>query len=169
MNPENNGLEWGSHLPALFACLANTVGPVIEVGVGHFSTPILHAFCVEEDRQLISVEQDRGWFEKFENFRSKNHGIYCGEYSELIPLLAKEKQWAVSLIDNSPGGNRRACDFSELIKSSVFVVVHDYHLENEEAIGPLLKGMNTHITRRYSPPTLVASRIRTIPQSILCL
>jgi len=38
-------VENGTHLPALLACVSRTAGGVIELGVGHFSTPILHAVC----------------------------------------------------------------------------------------------------------------------------
>ena len=46
MTPEmETAVKWQSHLPALLACIAVTHGPVLELGVGHFSTPHLHALC----------------------------------------------------------------------------------------------------------------------------
>ncbi len=160
---------WGSHLPALLGCLADTVGPVLELGIGHFSTPALHAFCVQANRQLTSIEQDRKWVNQFAKYRCKEHQILCGEYDDVLASLEKHS-WSVVLIDNSPGGKRRADDFRTLIQKAIYVVVHDFHLENSEAIGPFLtNGINSHITTSYQPPTLVAARTRTIPMSIRCL
>ena len=158
-------LAWGSHLPALLACLADTVGPVLEIGVGHFSTPVLHAFCVQADRNLVSVEKDINWFDLFsKKYTSKTH-----KFDPDTKVASCYRNWAVVLIDDSPGGENRSNHFSCFIQRSAFVVVHDYHKENQEASEPLLQGINHHATTTYQPPTLIASRIREIPQSILCL
>ncbi len=159
---------WGSHLPALLACLADTVGPVLEVGIGHFSTPALHAYCNQCERTLVSVEDNPDWFKVFEKLMDRNHTIIVGDYNVWLPALA-EKSWSVTFIDNSPGGKRRSDDFCLLSPRSVYTIVHDYHKENSEAIEPFLGGFNYHVTQTYQPPTLVASRTRPIPQSILLL
>lgn len=154
---------WGSHLPSLLACLADTVGPVLEIGIGHFSTPALHAFCVSAQRKLVSVETNLDWMKEF-------RGDMAHQYHEFhswnpVPV----KGWSVVFIDDSPGGDHRANEFRDYLDKSVFVVVHDYHRENEEAIKPLLDGVRYHVTTTYQPPTLVASKVREIPKSILCL
>ena len=158
-------LAWGSHLPPLFACLAASSGPVLEVGVGHFSTPILHAYCMAAYRNLFSVEDHAEWYSEFRTkYQRSGHEFITGDYSVVVPEMAKLK-WGVAFIDNSPGGKRRADDFTSLISSADFVVVHDYHGENEEAIQPLITV--GHILWKvfgdYSPPTLVASRHKTPP------
>lgn len=168
MNPgEIVQSEWGSHLPAVLACFASTVGPVLELGVGHISTPALHALCLASDRLLTSVEQDLTWFKMFQSHYEKaGHRFIHGEYDDVVPELAKE-EWSVVLIDNSPGGERRRKDFQSFITCSGFVVTHDYHLENQDAIEPLLNGTNRYVTRYYQPPTLIASKTRSIPFSII--
>lgn len=152
---------WGSHLPALLACLGDTVGSVLEIGVGHFSTPALHAFCVQAYRNLVSVENNPEWISKFAHMECQQH--------RLVKEIAPTKGWSVVFIDDSPGGRHRADRFRDYIDNSIFVVVHDYHLENEEHISPLLKGVRHHVTKTYQPPTLIASKVREIPRSILCL
>ncbi len=159
---------WGSHLPALLACLSDTVGPVLELGIGHFSTPALHAYCGPTDRLLVSVEADPKWYEQFRKFQGGKHIIIPSDYESWV-TGSHEQSWSVVFIDNSPGGKRRADDFQALSRRSIYTVVHDYHKENEEAIAPLLTGFNYHVTTTYQPPTLVASRTRAIPESILCL
>ena len=60
-----NALAWGSHLAPLIGAVASSKGPVIEIGIGHFSTPILHGLCKALHRNLVSLEQDVKWFEMF--------------------------------------------------------------------------------------------------------
>lgn len=156
---------WGSHLPALLACLADTVGPVLEIGVGHFSTPALHAYCVSAGRALLSVEKDEKWMQAFKgNFKCSLH-----QFTDLADGISINGPWSVVLIDDSPGGENRANHFQYFIDRSVYVVVHDYHLENQDHIDPLLSDCHFHITKTYQPPTLIASKVREIPKSILCL
>lgn len=48
-----------THIPALLACLRHTAGPVLELGSGWFSAPILSAFAT--DRLVRTVETNREW------------------------------------------------------------------------------------------------------------
>lgn len=158
--------EWGSHFGAVLACLAVTSGPVLELGVGHCSTPLLHAFCMASKRHLVSVEQNEDWFELFRSkYEEEGHEFIKGEYSDEVPKLWASR--SVTLIDNSPGGERRRDDFIMLLPLSEFVIVHDFHKENQEMIEPLLNGLNSYICNAYQPPTLVASVSRKIPHSII--
>lgn len=160
-------VEWGSHLSAVLACFASTVGPVLELGVGHVSTPALHALCLASDRLLVSVEQDEAWFKMFKSHYEKaRHKFIHGEYDDVVAELANQ-DWSVVLIDNSPGGERRLKDFKSFLPCAGFVIVHDYHKENQDAIEPLLNGLNRYVTRYYQPPTLVASKTRNIPEAII--
>ena len=156
---------WGSHLPVLMAALATSVGPVVEFGIGHFSTPCLHAVCMSTERHLFSVEQNPEWFKMFaDTFSTENHGFLLGEYLDMIDRLPTKI--GLAFIDHSPGGQSRAEVFAKMILRADFVVVHDYHHENEEFIAPLLGGLQTYVTRRYQPPTLIASMNFALPPGL---
>jgi len=153
-----NPLAWGSHLAPLMGCLGATVGDILEIGIGHFSTPVLHSYALASRRMLVSVEEDPEWFHMFRGrYECSEHKFLHGRYAELVPELAKQ-EWGVAFIDNSPGGQRRADDFSSLISKSKLVVVHDYYDENEHSIKPLLNGIVWRVYTDYQPYTLVASR-----------
>lgn len=157
---EEEQLKWGSHLPPLMACLAATTGPVLELGVGHFSTPVLHAYCAAAKRVLVSVEDNLVWYDAFKKYQSPTHHMMFGNYNAFtFPPANGPSRWGVSFIDNSPGGLGRSVPFSNLIGVSDYVVVHDYHHDNEEFIGPLLTpDIFWSVYRDYEPPTLIASR-----------
>jgi len=168
MNIKSDEALWGSHIPALMACLADSSQPVIEFGIGHFSTPLLHAVCITQSRKLYSLEKDPAWLGPFaEQFALPLHEFRLGEYLDQIPNISED--FGVAFIDHSPGGQSRADIFSAMINRSSFVVVHDYHLDNEDAIKPLLAGLQTHVTRTYGPPTLVASAKHRLPLGIFVL
>lgn len=148
--------RWGSHLPVLAACVALTEGPVLELGVGWFSTPLLHALCGLKERLLISVESDQEWIRKLPPYHCGWHRMVHSGYDEFSALPPGEL--SVVFIDNSPGGERRRRDFERYLPLARFVVVHDYHRENEEAIRPLLAGVAHRVFDPAGVPTLLASR-----------
>lgn len=155
-----DALAWGSHLTPLLACVCASLGPVLEIGIGHFSTPILHAVCANLGRRLVSIEDNKEWFDSFSKYNNDSHSVLLKEYDDIA-----EEKWGVVFIDNSPGGQRRKTDFVKFIKTSDYVVVHDFELDNKEAIQPMLDGgkINYVVYDEYKPPTLVASTLFSIP------
>lgn len=154
VNTEADQMAWGSHQCALIECVAKTRGPILELGIGHFSTPLLHHYCKAAERYLLSVEAYVEWYNTFRHYGGPMHGFALAEYDDIVPKLAQQS-WSVVLIDNSPGGARRAKDFRLLWPRSEYVVIHDYHHDNEEAIGSILDGHITKLFNEYQPPTLV--------------
>jgi hypothetical protein len=68
----------GTHLPLLMRAIINTTGPVLELGVGWNSTPVLHEAC--SGRLLVSVENEPQWAENFRFLETPQHRIVydCG-------------------------------------------------------------------------------------------
>ena len=54
---------YATHQPLLMLAVANTKGPILELGAGHYSTPLLHAFS--RYRGLITLDSDADWLERF--------------------------------------------------------------------------------------------------------
>ncbi len=155
-----NEVAWTSWLPALGYALAKSTGPVLEIGVGHFSTPFLHEYCEAARRNLISYETNHEWGRSFYGMFSKNHTIVSPDSYDVVGELdINLYSGSVALIDNSPGGSGRSVPFRLLLPICAYVVVHDYHRENEEAIAPILKetGASFRVFNDYQPPTLLAS------------
>ena len=165
MTPEmETATKYQSHLPALLACIASTTGPVLEVGVGHFSTPHLHALCGALKRNLVSMEWDKAWREEFEKRYANSGHTVVGEWVH----LRNNGRWGVSFIDDSPGGANRAAKFKSLIPVSDYVVMHDAQkdAENFQAVELMLEGLNWHLCTAIFPHTLVASKTLQIPEVI---
>lgn len=106
-----------SYAPLLYRALCDTTGPIVECGMGNFSTYLLH----ETGRHVISYDTNYGWYRLF-NVKSKNL-IPPNEWLTVVRSL--KAQVSVFFIDQAPGESREKC-IAELSTGFVGVVVaHD--------------------------------------------
>lgn len=131
-------LGFGTHMGILAsAVLQSRTGPVLEYGLGFYSTPLLHLLCQEMGRELLSLEGDAEWASKFEEFRTSFHHITSMPrgpggpdwgLSGHLPApggTVHTADWAVVFIDHSPD-ERREVDAAALANRAELVVVHDW-------------------------------------------
>ena len=85
-----------------------TNGPILELGAGLHSTPLLHWLCAESNRKLITYESNLTWFKYAKEFQSRNHSIRLAENWDEIDFIAplptankkSNKRWSVVFIDH---------------------------------------------------------------------
>lgn len=110
-----------THAPVLQEFIRRTSGPVLELGMGHCSTPLLHDLC--DGRLLVSVENNPDWFERFAHYgrgaAGKHHVALVKDWDE-IPA----GRWAVALVDQAPG-EARSGSILALRDVADYIVVHD--------------------------------------------
>lgn len=114
MFPKRSDYRYGTHLPLLIEHVLKTSGPVLEQGVGMFSTPILHQLC-EGHRILHSLEEDPEWIERFAHLRSSWHVINNEE-----PAL---DWYSVVLIDGPTESRVPLLD--KIAHRADFIILHD--------------------------------------------
>lgn len=113
------------HFPVLAAAVHRTQGPILEMGAGHFSTPMLSLMCKEPKRRLVTVESDKEWLDVFKDNASDSHELYhvlAGEEDAF--KLIDEVYWDVVFIDHRPGDRRRD-EIIRLRENALYIVVHD--------------------------------------------
>ena len=138
----------------LMACVCATRGAVLEVGAGNWSTPVLHAYCIAAGRKLVSVDEDKGWIERYYPMRVCEHSVEAVKYDAFLPEAAKE-QWSVVFLDQSPG-HRRAADAMLFRDSATYILVHDYSgAEIASAFEPILDRWPYLAVAKFSPTTLI--------------
>jgi len=165
--------DYGSHFPVLAAMVARTYGPVLELGIGHYSTPMLHLMC-EGRRKLVSVETDCSWLENFLWMESPDHEFLhtpedeIGAMRELIHTKESGPQpyWSVAFIDHKPG-EARADSIRYFGASARYVVVHDtetdYGTAADYKYEPAFKKFKYRWDyKRYRPYTTVVSNYTEI-------
>lgn len=144
---------WGTHIPILAACVTATNGPVIELGCGLYSTPLLHALCVQKGRRLVSMDLDGKWLSRFATvLRGPLHEFHHVQDWDRLPTGI----WSVALVDQTPPSARAPS--IRLIKGKCdLIVCHDseHRLYGYEAA--LADFKNRVEWRRYAPWTTVVS------------
>jgi hypothetical protein len=116
--------RYATHLPCLIKAMEKTKGPVLELGMGVFSTSYLHYQCILSKRKLVSYDNFKEWY----NFFATRYG-YQDKYHELIFVEdykdAKiEKKWDVVLVDQSPDFSRIET-IKRLANRAKYIVIHD--------------------------------------------
>jgi hypothetical protein len=132
---------WGSHIPVLLKILEMSEGPVLELGMGPFSTPLLHILCERAGRKLVSYEGDPYYVDRHVDFKSPGHEIYLAEDWDKIDI--DNTQWGMAFVDQQDIA--RAPSAIRLANIAKFVVIHDSHPNHPkdpygyEKIYPLFK------------------------------
>ena len=101
----HSGMLWltqhpfGTHLPVLLQCLIRTYkSPVLELGMGEYSTPFLHLFA--KDRWVVSVDHDPDIFDVFsKKYASPKHKFMLLKDYDFEPI----PWWGIVLIDRTAG------------------------------------------------------------------
>ena len=94
----------GSHLPVLVRALKATSGPVVELGAGMYSTPILHTLCEAEGRKLVTYENDPEYFEWATHYQGSLHDVRKVDDWDDVDLASVN--WAVAFVDHAPNERR---------------------------------------------------------------
>lgn len=122
---------YSSHVPVLAACIRllsrpgeDFYGPVLELGVGDYSTPLLHLAI--QDRSVVSVDTKADWIERFADLRRPGHEIIqvATWHDWHASPVYRSMYWELAFIDHG-AFYRRAADAAALKGRCRFVVVHD--------------------------------------------
>ena len=111
-----------THLPMLMKCVNATDGPIMELGGGYFSTPVLHWMCHAVGRYLLTYDDDAVYFPFIKGFRSRNHRVRLIDDWNTIDT---KTHWSVVLVDHTNSITQRVESILKLKDSADFIVVHD--------------------------------------------
>ena len=137
-----------THMGALIACVNKTDGDILELGMGLGSTPYLHYAATGQKRNLLSLENDKGWHRHFAGsdfihflFRNEFHKIELVDNYENSPLI--DKEWDVVLVDQTPDLSRKET-VKKLANKAKYIIIHDSNEQYEKVyhyseIYPLFK------------------------------
>lgn len=107
----------------LIKTVQHTMGPVMELGAGTSSTPLLHWLCAETRRPLVTYERNPEFYEYARKFRSRTHKIVLIDNWNNIDV---KTHWSVVLIDQDIDRDKSAV----LLKNSAdFIILHDSEAE----------------------------------------
>jgi hypothetical protein len=107
-------------MPVLIKVIQGTSGPVLELGAGPFSTPLLHWLCAENGRKLVSYDDVKQYYKMAKRFQSKTHSA---EFVKDWNKIDIDKKWDVVFADHP--ANRRVKDAIRLKDKANYIVLHD--------------------------------------------
>lgn len=140
--------SYATHLGALISCFNHSDGDVLELGIGLFSTPFLHYACTVAKRNLLSLENDKGWLRQFRDsdfmhflYGNESHKLELVDVYEDSPLI--DKRWGLVLVDQTPDGSRKET-VKLLANLAKYIIIHDSNERHEKnyhysEIYPLFK------------------------------
>ncbi len=155
-------LKWGTHTPLLAAAVAMASAglPVLELGCGRFSTPLLLAMCAATGRELVSADNSAQGLASVEvpglDMRCEHTVIHATDWDATIGALA-QRRWGVVFVDHWPPA-RRGRDAVLLAEHAELLVLHD-------SLDPACcynLGAFAHVTHddRFFPRTSMVSQTR---------
>jgi len=114
---------WTTHIPMLIKTIQCTSGPVLELGAGFFSTPLIHWLCAESRRKVVTCEEDEYYYLVARKFRSKTHSVVkISDWEKEIGRYA-DRLWSVIFIDHHQ--DYRVSSIKALKEHGIFFVLHD--------------------------------------------
>lgn len=130
-----------NHRHLLWIALERTSGLVVEMGMGHGSTPYLSQYCKDAGRQLYSYDTDTNWLEKFKQYASKSHIII--KVTDWDSIHVRHPEVSVVLVDHAPG-ERRKIDIELWKDRCLYLVAHDTEpaAEHGYQMRPVLEKYN---------------------------
>jgi len=148
-------IKFGSHLPVLMKLLEITKGPILELGVGMYSTPYLHYACTSTKRKLTSYDSDEKWIRYFKDCRNDYHDVnFIADWNN----LEMNDFWDVAFIDHHPDSVRKD-SAKKLVNNAKYVVLHDSNPEYDSSykyseIYPLFKYRFDYISDKANTTVL---------------
>jgi hypothetical protein len=124
---------YSSHMPVLMDILSKTDGPVLELGAGKYSTPLLHWACAAKKRFLLTLEHKPKYFEYASQFADDWHKVVLVEDWDRYPLEAPSGKWSVAFVDHE--GPRRGTETKRLAHLADMIVCHDTCGRDEKKYG----------------------------------
>ena len=118
----DNRPDGASHIPVLVKVFNASFGPVLELGAGPFSTPVLHALCADKGRKLITYENNKEYYDRFKRFATDTHEIIL--IDDWDKAETYKEHWGMAFVDHAPA-QRRANEVKYLRNITGYVVVHD--------------------------------------------
>ncbi len=145
----------------LIKCINATNGPVMELGGGYFSTPLLHWMCREKKRYLLTYDDDESYFPFIKGFRSGNHRVRLITDWDSIDT---KTHWSVVLVDHGNSMQQRVKSIIKLKDKADFIVVHDTdHRKFKPLAADLYKQFKyVHHWNDCSPQTSILSNFYNI-------
>jgi hypothetical protein len=179
---------FSSHQPLLIHTL-NTIteGKVLEFGMGYNSTPIMNIICGMQGRELLSVETDQEWYNRFKDYQKQGYHIQLIPYkisknripapvqdpSRLIDYIISNGRYSVAFVDGAPAEFRQSVVVA-LKDIADYIIVHDTECVWQGLINCYTFDFSMfkhvlHFNKKDMPSTCLLSNLEKINPELLSI
>ena len=125
--------KYSSYLAPLVKALEKVGGDVLELGTGPYSTVFLHWLCIDQNRLLVSYENDKEYYDLAKRCESvgtdnSQHSVVFVENWDDARI---EGPWGIVLVDHAPAGRRKE-EIKRLANSAQCIIIHDSYWKSEK-------------------------------------
>lgn len=139
-------------------------GPILELGTGFYSTPILHWLCAETKRKLVSYDSSEQYFAVARNYITDWHEVnFVTDWSK-IDIADIFEHWGLVFVDHYPA-QQRHIEIARVANNADYVIAHDSELRHDKdyqysKIAPLFK--YRYNFDKFYPPTVIFSNFKDL-------
>jgi len=116
---------YSTHNALLLKILAVSEGDVLELGGGAFSTPLLHWYCKNQNRQLITYDDNEDYYLYEKQFQSKLHRIRLVKDWDEVDTKTHRGLVFIDHGGKTSAGIRRGQDVIRFKDTADYIVMHD--------------------------------------------
>lgn len=140
---------YGTHQRMLVKHLMRTTGPVVELGAGYYSTPILHEITQWQGRHLTTVDNNADWLNRFREFENDMHTLRLLQSWDQFGV---EGKYGLAFVDHAdPPSHPRWLQVLKLIPAAEVIIIHDtedvlYGYDQIMGLVDVIDEDRTHLT-----------------------
>lgn len=117
--------NYATHQKVLRKVLTLVDKPVLELGSGYYSTPLINEMLRGKNIFCLTIDHDRKWLDKFTSLAYKYHSFQCYTESELRKFWSEDNTaWGLVFIDYGSWKIRRDA-VRRYLDVAEYIIVHD--------------------------------------------
>jgi hypothetical protein len=152
---------YATHLHPLVEMALQTEleGPILELGCGDYSTPVLSAIARHQRRELHIHAGDANWLHRFAEYGDIVH-VPDWEKWQAPKAPAKDGMWGMVFVDSEQSTLGRIERIPQVRAVTRLVVLHDAQGAVQRPRWPVItKGWEVELRKRYPNWTAVLRRV----------
>jgi hypothetical protein len=125
-----------THQPFFIEILKNTTGNILECGCGEGSTIMIKEQIKNTNRQLVSLESNLEWLNKYTHLSDDSHKLYHVDANNddtlqtgnvWVDFIQKKQlnDFEIVFLDSSPWLSRKCC-FDYFLNKAKVIIFHDF-------------------------------------------
>lgn len=148
--------KYATHLEALVTALMDNDGPVLELGCGDYSTPVIAAIARAQGKKMLVQASDASWADRYRGINGVQIEIVKWPEWQPPKPLASHDTWGVVLLDSEESTAGRLRLLPKLLGKADVVLLHDANFaKTRPHWDECVKGYDIKWYKRFDPHTAV--------------